>query len=210
MDSPKIPDKSHKLSDPVQKLVPPTRNEEPAVESKQRFVLPTRKEEPAGEPVVPLPVPDTIQLSVGDHVLYLTGSEEYRQQYRSALVSSIDHKEKKVQIITFTKDGIVESWYYYSDLPHLHRIVYSKCQFTPEEAVLRAHHRKGLGDKHYHPFNNNGHHFVSNVKTGREYGLSDIIVQLETQTQGKHVITQYNVPLKQIKIATLRERWEQH
>ena len=74
------------------------------------------------------------------------------------------------------------------ELPHLHRILYSKCRFTSEEAVSRAYYRKSLGEKHYHPLNNNGHHFVSNAKTGREYGLSDIIVQLETETQGKHVL----------------------
>ena len=163
----------------------PDESQEEPLCPEQKLVLPKRKEEPAGEPVVPLPITDTTELSVGDHVLYLTGCKEYRQQYRSALVSNVDHKEKKVQIITFTKDGIVETWCCHSALPHLHRIVYSKCRFTPEETVARAHHRKSLGDKHYHPLNNNGHHFVSNVITGRENALSDIIVPLETEKHGK-------------------------
>ena len=88
----------------------PDKPQEEPLDRDQKLVLPTRKEEPVGEPVVPIPVTNTVDMSVGDHVLYLTGSEEYRQQYRSALVSSVDHKENKVQIITFTKDGIVECW----------------------------------------------------------------------------------------------------
>ena len=146
--------------------------------------LSAKKELPPGEPQVPIPVTDEVNLSVGDHVLYQIGSEEYRKGYRSALVSYVDDGQRNIKIITFTREGIQESQYKRSSLPNLYRIEYSGCLFPPEDALSRALRRRDMGDNLYHPLNNNGHYFVSNVKTGRENALSDITIRLETQSNG--------------------------
>jgi len=133
-------------------------------------------------PHVAIPVTGVTNIRAGDHVLYQIGSDKFRKNYRSALVSEVYPDHDELKIITFTRKGVEETRVGLASLCCLHRVEYSTCRFTAEEAVSRARWRQGMDERElYNPINNNGHFFVTNAKTGREYNLSDVIMDL---TQG--------------------------
>ena len=148
--------------------------------------FPKTKQQHPGKPLIPLPITDITKLSPGDHVLYRIGEDKYRYDFRSGMVSDIDLKEEKLSIITLTAKGCKEEKFCFSAFPHLHRVEYSPCSFSAKDAISRAHHRRDINDQLYNPLNNNGHHFVTNAKTGQEYSLNDMILGLKMQ--GKNLI----------------------
>jgi len=147
--------------------------------------FPSTKEQDPGQPLVPHPVNDITDVRAGDHVVYHIGRGECRKDYRSALVSEVDSEHNEMKIVTLTREGVVETMVGLASLGRLYRIEYSTCRFTAEEALSRAHWRQGMDEKKfYNPINNNSHFFVTNAKTGREYNLSDIIMDLKDQDTG--------------------------
>ena len=145
--------------------------------------FPTKEQDP-GQPQVPHPITDITNIRVGDHVLYQIGSDEFRKDYRSSLVSEVHLEHYEMKIITFTRKGIDEKRVGLASLCRLHRVGYSTCCFSAEEAVSRARVRQGMNEKLYNPIDNNGHFFVTNAKTGREYNLSDMVMGLKAQDTG--------------------------
>ena len=157
------------------------------------FEFPSTKEQNPGQPLVPLPVNDITNVTAGDHVLYHIGHDEYRKDYRSALVSEVNSKLNNMKIMTFTRKGVEEKWVGFASLGRLHRVEYSTCRFTAEEALSRARWLQGMDEKKlYNPIDNNGHFFVTNAKTGREHNLSDMIMDLKAQDTGKYYVC-YNI-----------------
>ena len=152
------------------------------------FEFPSTKEQNPGQPLVPLPVNDITNVTAGDHVLYHIGSDEYRKDYRSALVSEVNSKDNNMKIITFTRKGVEEKWVGFASLGRLHQVEYSTCCFTAEKALSRARWRQDMNEKLYNPIDNNGHFFVTNAKTGREHNLSDMIMDLKAQDTGKYYV----------------------
>ena len=75
-------------------------------------------------------------------------------------------------------------------IKYSHCCEYSHYRYTDDEAVTRAAQRLKWGEKDYHCFYNNSHHFVTWAKTGRESSLADIIESLTYQT-GNGVIQFY-------------------
>jgi len=151
--------------------------------------FPSTKEQDPGQPLVPHPVNDITNVTKGDHVLYHIGSDECRKDYRSALVSEVDPEHNEMKILTFTREGVEETMVGLASLGRLHRIEYSTCRFNAEEALSRARWRQGMDEKKlYNPIDNNGHFFVTNAKTGREYNLSDMIMDLKAQDTGKYYV----------------------
>ena len=140
-------------------------------------------EQNPGQPLAPLPANIT-NIEAGDHVIYQIGSDEFRKFYRSALVSEVYPLHGDMKIVTFTSEGVEEKRVDIASLCRLHRVEYSPCRFSAQEAVSRARHRLDMKEKLYNPINNNGHFFVSNAKTGREYNLSDMIMDLNAQDTG--------------------------
>ena len=141
--------------------------------------FPETKEKHPGKPLVPLPITDITKLSPGDHVLYRIGEAGYRYDFRSGMVSDIDLREETLGIITLTAKGCKEEKFRFIAFPHLHRVEYSPCRFPAKDAISRARRRRDMNDQLYSPLNNNGHHFVTNAKTGQEYSLSDMILDLK-------------------------------
>ena len=146
--------------------------------------FPPLKEHHPGEPLIPHPITDITSISAGDHVLYQIWGKKYRKGFRSALVSEVESKQGKVKIITFTKRGVNEEWFDFSSLTCCHQVEYSICRFSAREAIARARRRRDMNEMLYNPLNNNGHHFVTNAKTGREYPLSDMLMDMETPSSG--------------------------
>ena len=134
--------------------------------------------------MIPLPITDITSISAGDHVLYQVWGEKYRKGLRSCPVSDVQPEQRRVKIITFTKRGVNEKWIDLSSLICPHRVEYSTCRFSAEEAIARARRRRDMNEMLHNPLNNNSHHFVTNAKTGREYPLSDMIMDMETPSSG--------------------------
>ena len=110
------------------------------------------------------------ELHTGDHILYQDTDSPDR--YRSALVAS---EPEDGCFIVITKDYLSntsEETLQFSSLPHLHKVQYTCCQYSGEEAVQRA--RCG-GPRYY----SDSHELVSRAKTGVEHSLNTIIEELK-------------------------------
>ena len=86
---------------------------------------------------------------------------------------------KRIHVIKNSSDGVKTEWLDFADSQFI--VAYSHCRYTNDEAVERAGQRLKWGEKCYHCFNNNSHHFVTWAKTGRENLLADIVESLTYQ-----------------------------
>ena len=151
--------------------------------------FPTTKRQHPGTPLISFNITNIATLRPGDHVLYRVGKAGYRYDLRSGMVSDIDLRKGKLSIITLTAKGCREGKFCFKTFPPCHRIEYSPCRFSANDAISRARRRRDMNDQLYNPLNNNGHHFVTNAKTGQEYSLSDIIFNLKNEgSEGKNLL----------------------
>ena len=146
-----------------------------------------KRESQRGQPRQAKRISNVNELNSGDHILYNT--KKYlmagfrTSYYYSALVVNVDEQCSKIEIImNETKGGVVQKAITLDELHSLYKVVYSHCQFDEEESLCRA--RKCMDENYHHPLCNNSHHFVSRCKTGQEYPLADILMNLE-KVEGK-------------------------
>ena len=122
-----------------------------------------------GKPVKAVPVSSPDELHTGDHILY---KDTYsRDGYRSALVASEPEHGRFRVITTVVRNPASGEALQFSSLPRLHKVQYTPCQYSGEEAVQRA--RSGP------PRYSNIHELVSLAKTGVKHSLDTIIEELE-------------------------------
>ena len=62
------------------------------------------------------------------------------------------------------------------------------CRFSNEESVERAKRRCEWKEDAFHPIFNNSHFFASWAKTGLEYPLTDLLLQLELEGNSLEVV----------------------
>ena len=123
-----------------------------------------------GEPVTAVQVSSPDELHIGDQILYQDADS--RDGYRSALVAS-EPEDGRLRVITRDVRNYVrsEETLQFSSLPHLHKVQYTCCQYSGEEAVQQAR----SGELCYY----DSHELVSLVKTGVKHSLSTIIEELK-------------------------------
>lgn len=158
------------------------------------LTLGSKREEIPGRPMILKPFGPTFskELNPGDHILYQVSQYPYRQTYYSALVIEIrldtenaEHTILEVIANSASDHGVVEKMLILKDLRSLHKVVYSH-QYEAQLSIQRA--KKRINENHYHPLNNNGHHFVTWCKTGQEYSLQDLIKELENAGKLYYII----------------------
>ena len=88
----------------------------------------------------------------------------------------------KMSVITNSVIGVTKKEVYFDELQNVHKVEYDSCRYSGEESIERAKRRFKLKEKSYHALYNNSHFFVTWCKTGREYPLTDILVEI---SQGK-------------------------
>ena len=150
-----------------------------------------------GGPLQAAVIDEVDGLEIGDHILFQVIQEPYRPGYESALVSNVDAVHGQLTLIRNTRLRTlseVEVVVDYSKLRCVHKVEYTPCLYSADEAIQRAKQRFEKEDSVlkpvncYHALNNNSHQFVTWCKTGLEYSLSNIILHLDnTKTQGKRL-----------------------
>ena len=125
---------------------------------------------PKHEPLPGHPDPNSVQyisnaeeLTVGDHILYLTTRPKYRKVFHSGLVAGTTGQ--LVEYITNEEEGVVRKSCLFCKMQGLHRVKYSECRYSIEESLERAEMR--INETYYHSLNNNSHHFVTWCKQGK-------------------------------------------
>ena len=121
-------------------------------------------------------------LCPGDHVLYQSSKPPFRVMFYSALISSCQDATGRVTVITNSVIGVTKKEVYFDELQNVHKVEYDSCRYSGEESIERANRRFKLKENCYHALYNNSHFFVTWCKTGREYPLTDILVEI---SQGK-------------------------
>ena len=120
-------------------------------------------------------------LRLGDHIVYQSSRPPFRIRFVSALI--VGHQEENsVETITNGVVGVTKRTFHFTELKNLHGIKYDSCRYSEEESVERANARFRLKENCYHTLYNNSHFFVTWCKTGREYPLTDVLVEI---SQGK-------------------------
>ena len=124
-----------------------------------------------GKLVGAVPVTSPDKLHTGDHILYQ--DTDSPDGYCSALVTS-EPEDGRLTVITiyFTSHAREETTLQFSSLPHLHKVQYTRCLYSGEEAVQRA---RSEPLRYY----SDSHELVSWAKTGVRHSLSTIIEELK-------------------------------
>ena len=145
--------------------------------------FPTRESTP-GQPLFAFLIESISQLEPGDHIVYQSSKPPFRIMYRSALV--VRCTTDKVIFITNIEIGVTKKRIYFDELKNVHKIEYDECHYSVEKSLERAKRRLKLNEECYHALFNNSHFFVTLCKTGREYPLTDILVEI---SQGENICT---------------------
>ena len=74
--------------------------------------------------------------------------------------------------------GVTQKQLYFDELKNVYKVVYDKCRYSTSESIERAKGRLKFKETCYHALFNNSHFFVTWCKTGQEYPLTDILVDI--------------------------------
>ena len=124
-------------------------------------------------------------LDTGDHILHQCSKPPYRIMFYSTLVTKTPDSTGKLSVVTNSVIGVTKKEVYFDELMNVHKVEYDSCRYSPDEAIERANRRFKLEERCYHALYNNSHFFVTWCKTGREYPLTDILLEI---TQGNQVL----------------------
>ena len=117
-----------------------------------------------------MPVSSPDELHTGDHILYQDSHSQVG--YRSALVAS-EPEDGRLGVITrdFLSPALRQKTLQFSSLPHLHKVQYTRCLYSGEQAVQQARSEP--------PRYCDSHELASLAKTGVKHSLSTIIGELK-------------------------------
>lgn len=134
------------------------------------------------------PIARIDDLRKGDHIVYCKTKPPFKPVYCSALVVEL-HSDVSddMEIVTLTKEGLVQKKLIVSLATNLGKVVYQGCPFSEMDVVIRAKKALQFEDKErYHEECNNSHHFVTRTKAGRESSLSELLkVFVKSTSKGK-------------------------
>ena len=140
--------------------------------------FPSREPIP-GQPLYTISIKSCEELHTGDHILHQNSKPPFQIMYRSALVVKNQGISEKVTVImNIPIRGVTKKQLYFDELETVHKVIYDKCRYSTSESIKRAKKRLEFKETCYHALFNNSHFFVTWCKTGREYPLTDILVDI--------------------------------